>query len=134
MTHIDIGDGPALVLIPGIQGRWEYLQPAIGALAKSFRVLTFSLCGEKGCDRPFDPVLGLDNYSRQIDAILEHAHVDRAVICGISFGGLAAVHFAATRPQRTIAVVLVSAPGPDWHLRARHRTYARVPWLFLPLF
>ena len=26
------GSGPPLVLIPGIQGRWEYLRPAIDAL------------------------------------------------------------------------------------------------------
>jgi 3-oxoadipate enol-lactonase len=134
LGRIDVGSGPPLVLIPGVQGRWEYVRPAIDALARSFRVLTFSLCGERGSDLPFDRSLGFDNYTRQIQGVLDRSGIDRAVICGISFGGLAAIRFAATRPQRTSALVLVSTPGPGWHLRSRHRTYARVPWLFLPFF
>jgi 3-oxoadipate enol-lactonase len=131
---VDIGSGPPLVLIPGVQGRWEYVRPAVDALATSFRVLTFSLCGERGVNRPFNPALGFDNYARQVEDALDRSGIDRAVICGISFGGLAAIRFAATRAKRTTALVLVSTPGPGWHLRSRHRTYARVPWLFLPLF
>jgi pimeloyl-ACP methyl ester carboxylesterase len=30
--------------------------------------------------------------------------------------------------------VLVSTPGPRWHLRRRHEMYTRLPWLFGPLF
>ncbi len=37
------GSGPPLVLIPGIPGPWEYMRPAVEALAASYRVLTFSL-------------------------------------------------------------------------------------------
>ena len=43
MDLVDRGSGPPLVLIPGLQGRWEYLRPAVDALSASFRVLTFSL-------------------------------------------------------------------------------------------
>ena len=35
-----------VVLVPGIQGRWEYLAPAVDALAPSHRVITFSLRAE----------------------------------------------------------------------------------------
>src|SRR5947209_731470 len=56
------------------------------------------------------------------------------MICGISFGGLIALHFAATHPDRTIRLVLVSTPGPGWHLRKRHEVYARRPLLLGPLF
>jgi 3-oxoadipate enol-lactonase len=121
-------------LIPGIQGRWEYLRPAIEALARSFRVLTFPLCGERGCDLRFDPALGFDNDARQVLALLDARGIERATICGISFGGLAALRFVATHPERSTALILVSTPGPGWHLRTRHRVYARVPWLFGPLF
>jgi hypothetical protein len=43
---VDRGSGPPLVLIPGLQGRWEYLRPAVDALSVFFRVLTFSLGSE----------------------------------------------------------------------------------------
>jgi pimeloyl-ACP methyl ester carboxylesterase len=131
---VDVGAGPPLVLIPGIQGRWEYVQPAIVALAKWFRVLSFSLCGERGGAEPSDGWRRIDRDGEQVAAILDQAQVDRATICGISFGGLPALHFAAARPDRTAALVLASTPGPGWRLPSRHRVYARAPWLFAPLF
>jgi pimeloyl-ACP methyl ester carboxylesterase len=134
VTLIDIGTGPPLVLVPGIQGRWEYQRPAIEALAQSFRVLTFQLSGERGCEAAFDPALGLDNYTRQIAAALDHTGIDRAAVCGVSFGGLAAVRFAATYPDRIGALILASTPGPDMRLRARHELYTRMPWVFGPCF
>ena len=131
---IEFGSGPPLVLIPSIQGRWEYLRPAIDALARTFRVLTFPLCGERGGEQAIDPSLGFDSDARQVLAVLDRAGIERATICGISFGGRPAIRFAATHPQRTRCLVLVSTPGPQWHLRPRHRVYARLPWLFGPLF
>jgi pimeloyl-ACP methyl ester carboxylesterase len=131
---IELGKGPPLVLIPGIQGRWEYLRPAIEALARTFRVLTFPLCGERGAAQPFDPALGFDNDARQVLAALDSRGIDHAVICGISFGGLPAIRFAATHPGRVRALVLTSTPAQPWELRPRHRVYSSLPWLFGPLF
>jgi pimeloyl-ACP methyl ester carboxylesterase len=134
MDIIDRGEGPALVLVPGIQGRWEYLRPTVDALASSFRVLTFPLCGERASGLRFDPARGLDNYADQIARVLDDRRVDRAAICGVSFGGLAALRFAAARPDRTESLILTSAPGPLFHLSKRHEIYARMPWLLGPLF
>ncbi|MEO8258530.1 MAG: alpha/beta hydrolase [Acidobacteriota bacterium] len=134
MVVIDTGNGPPLVLVPGIQGRWEYVRPALDALAASFRTLTFPLCGERGAGGSADPDRGLDPYVQQIAGALDRAGIARAVICGISFGGLPAIRFAAQYPHRTSALILASVPGPSWQLRPRHRFYARAPWLFGPLF
>ncbi len=134
MNIIDRGSGPSLVLVPGIQGRWEYLRPAVDALASSFRVLTFPLCGERASGARLDAARGFDEYADQVEEVLDDRRVDRAAICGVSFGGLVALRFAATRPGRTGALILASTPGPFFHLRKRHVLYARVPWLFGPLF
>ncbi len=131
---VRMSSGAPLVLIPGIQGRWEYMRPAVEALAESFRVLTFPLCGERTSGVGFDPRLGLDNYVAQVVATLDLQRIDRATICGVSFGGLAAVRFAATHPERTAALILVSTPGPKWRLSRRHQIYVRMPWLFGLLF
>ena len=130
MQIIDRGHGDALVLVPGIQGRWEYMGPAIDALSTSHRVITFPLCGERGSDRQFDAGRGLDNFVDQIDAVLDNRGLRRAVICGVSFGGLVALRFAARRPARTSALILVSAPGPAFQPAKRHRLYARAPVVF----
>ena len=134
MQIIDRGTGPALIVIPGVQGRWEYVEPAIAALAERFRVITFALAGERASGLPFDETRGLDNYVDQISAAMQDRGLERAAICGISFGGLAALRFAAAVPQRTSALVLVSTPGPPWHLKRRHEVYTRLPWIFMPLF
>jgi 3-oxoadipate enol-lactonase len=120
---VDRGSGPPLVLIPGLQGRWEYLRPAVDALSASFRVLTFSLGSED-----------LDGYARQVAAAMTDARIDRATICGVSFGGLVAVRFAAQNPARCDALVLASTPRPALRLRTRHQIYVRAPWVFGPLF
>ena len=48
------GNGPPLVLVPGMQGRWEWMTPTVEALARRFRVGTYSLCGEPGAP-PLEP-------------------------------------------------------------------------------
>ena len=128
---VDRGEGPAIVLVPGMQGRWEYLQPTVEALAARHRVITFSLCDEAPAFRFQE---GLDDFTAQIEAALNGRGIAKAVICGVSLGGLIALRFAARRPERTAALVLVSAPGPGWHLRRTHRYYARVPRLLGSLF
>jgi pimeloyl-ACP methyl ester carboxylesterase len=134
MQIAEYGKGPALVLIPGIQGRWEYMRPAIDALARSCRVITFPLCGEPDSRRAFDPERGLDNFADQVLAAVEAAHVAKAAICGVSFGGLIALRFAARYSARTGSLILVSTPGPTFRLRRRHVLYTRMPRLFGPIF
>jgi pimeloyl-ACP methyl ester carboxylesterase len=134
MEIVDRGEGVPLVLIPGIQGRWEYMRPAIDRLARSFRVITFPLCGERASQRRFEPARGLDNFVDQIDEALDDRGLARAVMCGVSFGGLIALHYAARRGARTSALVLVSTPGPDFRPTRRLQMYARVPWLLGPVF
>ena len=134
MVTIERGSGEPLVFIPGLHGRWEYMQPAVDALARSHRVITFPLCDEPVARTPFHREEGFDSYTAQVAAVLDAAQLERAAICGISFGGLIALRFAATLPGRASALVLASTPGPRFHLKARHRLYARLPWLFGPLF
>jgi pimeloyl-ACP methyl ester carboxylesterase len=133
MRIIEQGSGTPIVVVPGVQGRWEYFAPAVDALARSFRVITFSLCGELGSPR-IDRGRGIDNFADQIAAALDSRGIERAIVCGISFGGLAGLRFAAEQPERTAGLVLVSTPGPGFHLSSRHRLYARFPWVFAPAF
>ncbi len=113
-----------LVLIPGIQGRCEYMRPAVDALSAHFDAITFSL----------EDSTTLDGYVGQVADALAARGIDRAVICGVSFGGVVAARFAAVHPERVLALVLASTPAPGWHLKPRHDFYARMPRIFGPLF
>ena len=80
------------------------------------------------------PALGFDNYLRQLDAIVERSGVQRAVLCGVSYGGMIALRYAAMRQDRVTALVLVSAPAPGWKPSTRQSAYIARPWLSAPLF
>ena len=134
MQLIDIGHGRALVFVPGLQGRWEFARITVEALARHFRVITASLCDEPSAEAPCDPALGMDAYGDHIVALMDAAGVNKAIVCGLSFGGLVALNVAARFPERVESLILTSTPGPGFHLRRRHEIYARLPWLFGPVF
>jgi len=134
MNLVDTGTGPPLILIPGVQGRWEWMRPTVDALASTFRVLTFSLADEPTAAAAFDPARGFDNYVQQVLDAMDTAQVARATICGVSYGGLIASTFAARHPERVTALVLVSALPPGWQPDDRVRFYLRAPRLLAPLF
>jgi len=134
MKIIDVGSGPPIVLVPGVQGRWEWMRPAVDALARRCRVITFSLADEPTCGAHFDAATGFACYVRQVGDALDAAGLERATICGVSYGGLIAAAFAAEHPERTAALILVSALPPTWSPDARARFYLRAPRLLAPLF
>lgn len=118
---VDRGRGSPLVLIPGLQGRWQWTIPTIDALAERHRVLSFELG-----PHPFD----LD----VLDAVLDEAGAASAALIGVSFGGLVAVRYAAQRPERVSALVLVSAPAPRMRLNRSSQMFLKYPRLAVPAF
>jgi 3-oxoadipate enol-lactonase len=123
-----VGHGSPVLVVPGIQGRWEWMRPAIEALSASHRVLTFSLTeapSDANCFAEWDIC---------IDRLLDRTGVGAVTLVGVSFGGLAALHYAARRPERVQALVLVSAPPPDWALDPWRRRCLRHPLLLAPVF
>jgi 3-oxoadipate enol-lactonase len=134
ITVIDKGAGSPVLVVPGIQGRPEYLGPAIDALAAMCRVITFPLCGEPGSGFRYERRRGYENYMDQIDHILADREVSRATLVGVSAGGPIALRYAAHRPQRVMHLVLVSAAPPHWRPNRRLARYVRKPRLSAPLF
>lgn len=122
------------MLVPGVQGRWEWMRPAVDALAARCRVLTTSLAGEPGSGNGVDPAAGFDSFVAQVDRLRERAGLDRVAVCGVSFGGWVALRYAVDRPDRVSALVLVSTPGPAWRPGGRVARYLRHPWLTAPMF
>lgn len=131
---IDTGRGTPIVLIPGLQGRWEWMRPTVDALAKHHRVITFSLCDERNSPFPFDPAKGFDNFLEQVDTALDRSGIDKANIVGVSYGGLIAAEFAATRPQRVTRLVLVSALHKTWQPDRLQQRCLKNPRLMSPVF
>jgi pimeloyl-ACP methyl ester carboxylesterase len=127
------GSGPPLVVIPGLQGRWEWFRPALEGLAERCQVTSYSLCGDLGSGLNRDPALGFDADVRQLGTILERIP-GRVALCGISYGGFVALRYAAARPDRVTSLVLASSPAPGWTPNRVQQTYLRRPWLNAPRF
>ena len=124
MRVVERGSGSPVVLVPGIQGRWDWMTPTVEALAARHRVLTFSL-GQGASIRDWVDV---------IDLALDRAQATAATLIGVSFGGLVALRYAAERHARVNALVLVSTPPPAWRLDRWSSWCVDHPWLGLPLF
>ena len=130
---IDAGRGTPIVLVPGVQGRWEWMAPTVDALADRCRVVTYSLCGESG-EREIQPELGFESFVTQLDDILTRAELSTTHLCGVSYGGLIALRYAARRPGRVRSLMLVSTPSPSWRPDCRVERYLRAPRLMAPVF
>src|SRR6266542_108847 len=130
----DEGEGPPVIVIPGVQGRWEWMLPGLRALSKRCRTISYTLCGDFGSGMTFDRALGFDNFVRQLDELFERTGLQKAAICGVSYGGFIALRYAAVRPERITSVIFVSAPAPGWIPSERQTRHIRRPWLSTPAF
>ena len=106
------GDGPvelvyAASFVSHIELAWtlpEY-EAFMERLATFCRVLVFDKAGV-GLSDPVPQVRTLDDRATEIEAVMDAAGFGKAVVFGISEGGPAAIIFAATRPERTRALIL----------------------------
>jgi pimeloyl-ACP methyl ester carboxylesterase len=110
------------------------MRPALDAMSRRCRVISYSLAGDFGSGRRLDPVLGFENYVRQLDAVMDTTGLARAAVCGVSYGGFVAVRYAAVRAARVTSLIVVSSPAPGWRPNERQQRYVSRPWLMTPAF
>ena len=99
------GEGPPLVLVPGLAGGFELLGPLARLLARDFQVISYQLRGEDDCfalRRQFTLVDLVDD----LEEFLDWFGLERPAMMGVSFGGVLALDLAARRPHRLQSLVL----------------------------
>jgi pimeloyl-ACP methyl ester carboxylesterase len=129
----DQGSGNAIVVVPPLQGRWEWTRPALVELARNSRVISYNLAGEVGARQAGTP-REFDEYVAQLRVVMEAAGLSQAALCGVSFGGAVAARFTALYPERVTRLVIASSPGPGWRASAIQAGYIARPWRSLPAF
>ncbi len=98
------GAGPPLLLLNSV-GCDQTLWDAAMAYFKGFRVLRMDMRGHGESDSPpGDYTLG--QIAADALAVLDAAGVDRAAVCGLSLGGMAAMTLALNAPSRVSALIL----------------------------
>jgi pimeloyl-ACP methyl ester carboxylesterase len=106
------GDGPVDLVFCGsfvshVELFWTMpeFEAFMERLSTFCRVLLFDKAGV-GLSDPVPKVRTLDDRAAEIEAVMDAAGFGKAVIFGVSEGGSAAIVFAATRPERTRALIL----------------------------
>jgi non-heme chloroperoxidase len=86
-AYIDVGSGPAIVLISGWSGSKRWYERNIAALAENHRVVAFDLRGHGGSDKT-ESGHTMDQYARDVHDVIEGLGVERPVIAGWSMGSI----------------------------------------------
>ena len=122
------GDGPeTMVFIPPWSIAYSRIYKAqLPYFSERFRCITYDCRGNGKSDRPADvAAYSLDNYVADALAVMDASHAGKAIIVGLSFGGLLACILAAHHPECVKAAILVgtiSSIGPATYpyLTAKH--------------
>jgi len=116
------GDGPPTLFLHG--GRltaqtWDYV--CLG-LRSQVRAVALDLRGHGDSDRADD--YAFESHVADVGAVLDGLSWPKAHLVGMSYGGLAATHFAAAAPHRVASLVAVDVgPGVVFEGTARMRGF-----------
>lgn len=128
LNYEDIGDpeAPAVVLLHGFTSDLRSWAPILEDLTADYRAIALDLRGHGKSSAPED----LDAYTIEalagdVAALLDHLEVDICVVVGSSFGGMVALQFAVTWPERLAGLVLSDTSAafehPDYDDRYHRR-------------
>jgi len=106
--------GPAIVCIHGLTANHTCWASVADVLSPAHRLIAYDLRGRGESDKP-DKGYSLALHGDDLEGLLDHFGLKKAVLIGHSLGAHIAVRFAATRPQRVAKLVLV-----DGGLDVRH--------------
>ena len=99
------GTGRVLVLIHGnmLDRRvWDF---NFSVLAQRYQVVRYDM---RGFGRSGAKGQRMGDTVRDLEGLLDGLSIESAVVCGASMGGVAALHFALQRPERTAGLILVA--------------------------
>lgn len=105
----DQGDGPALVFIHGAWSDAESWRPQVERFSEDHRTITYDLRGHGKTGASDQRSYSLSLFVDDLEALLDEAGIDRAVICGLSLGSMIAQSYLARHPERVEGIVLAGA-------------------------
>ena len=108
LRYLDVGSGPAVVLIHGLAGDHSAWRAQVELLQPHFRVLAFDNRGA-GASTQVDEPISTQDLARDTLQLMDHAGIDKAHVVGRSMGGAVAQHMALTAPQRVLSLALCAS-------------------------
>jgi pimeloyl-ACP methyl ester carboxylesterase len=116
----EVGSGPPLLCHPGGPGHSSAYFGDLAELARARTLLLLDPRGTGGSDPPAEPSgYGLDAYAADLELLREALGLSRLDLLGHSHGGVVAMQWAGTHPERVGRLVLgATAPRFSDEIRA----------------
>ena len=102
------GSGPVLVLLHGFTIDSRVWELQIDALSENFTVIAWDAPGAGQSSDPGE-TFSLSDWADCISALLDSAHVEKAHIVGLSWGGILAQEFYHRHSHRVLSLILAGA-------------------------
>lgn len=112
--------GPPFVLLHGFSNEahiWDDIAPT---LAPYYRTLAIDLRGHGDSDWDSTARYDYDHHVADLGALYKALGIERAVLCGHSFGGRVATLFAGQHPERVAGLIVIDS-GPEHDPRGSTR-------------
>ena len=101
------GDGTPLVLAHGYGATLDMWSEQIGPFSEKCRVVVYDFRGHGRTEAPRDwSSYSVDDYVEDQRQLMDHLGIDSAYVGGLSMGGMIALQFALTYPERLKALLL----------------------------
>jgi pimeloyl-ACP methyl ester carboxylesterase len=106
----EAGEGPAVVLLHGLTATRRYVVMGSTALERSeHRVIAYDARGHGRSSPAGDPsAYGYHELASDLEAVLDHAGVQRAVLAGASMGAHTLLRLVLSRPDRVAGLVVIT--------------------------
>jgi len=125
-----VGEGKPLVLAHGHGATLDVWQPQVDALATRYRIIVYDTRGHGRTDAPPDPLAySLDAYVEDQRALMDRLAITEAFVGGTSMGGMIALQYALTYPERVRALLLFDTCASNRHFARSRSKGALARWL-----
>jgi pimeloyl-ACP methyl ester carboxylesterase len=106
--YVEVGQGPPVILIPGLFGTNSGFNRVIPLLKDHYRLLAIDNfgTGQSGrSERGFDYLVA--EQADMVVAMMDELEITRCDIVGVSYGGMIALNIAARYPERVVSIVSI---------------------------
>lgn len=113
LSHRITGDGAPILLVHGFPLDSRMWEPQIAAFSKRHQVIAVDLAGF-GQTTTAHPPTHIEDHAFDLAHLLDHLHLDRVTLVGLSMGGYIALAFAERYAHRLSSLVLANTKAtPD---------------------
>ena len=111
LNVIELGEGPPVIFIHGLIGRWTHWFEQLPRFSREHRVIALDLPGFGHSPAPRQDKISVPLYARMVAKLMQALEVDGAALVGHSMGGFTSVELAINFPELVERMMLISPSG-----------------------